>query len=491
MSLEELRPFCSLDDVGPLQPVLMTLLSGHTPTNFNYEDILELLGQYTEDTFLILPVWTFTLSNVKASAKCLVQHWPVWHEEQRADTQFINKVRVMMPLFVPGSPIGHARFMFCDKFRPCSLDAQADELQLWMDVVRVFIPIADIASCILVDYQGLCPSLRVADRVTVKVMDSIPNHPQAFTQDVLTMDTVFQQVMEPDWEVRDDVMQQKLSSAQAFLEQVAVEGTSNTHAMLEAVQLPSTVQTGLECVIITVLRVVATWLDPGTIPLLDCRPLCQDNKGRRALVQLILHAKLGMDALPSTPKSPASPTPIATTSPPLSPVPPPQWYAVYEKPTMQVLSQSATFKPRTLIFGETTGYVVYRHCRWRRNAGNQDFLPQKTQLSLNGTGRTLFVCPVRNMFESRWYFVLLNSCNKFALFSSAGRTSRLGGTVHVEAVDEKLEREWSAPTVNEDDFEAFLSSLPDPHLKWSPQTSPKSEVSQVYYVMLVLVIFYV
>ena len=471
MSLEDLRPLCALDDVGPLQPVLKTLLSGHTPTNFNYEDILALLSQYTEDTFLILPVWTFVLSDVHASARCMVQHWPVWQDEQLADPQFINQVRVMMPLFVPGSPIGHARFMFCDKYRPISMDAQADELQLWMAVVMLFIPVADIAAFILVDYQGLCPSLRMTERVTVKVIDSIPNHPHQLVEDVTQMETVFQQVLDPAWDVKTD--EQRLRSARHFLEQLPSMGAGDTEELLEAFQLPSTIQTGLECIIITVLRVVATWLDPTLIPLMDCRALCQQNKGRRALVQIILHAKLGMDDLPLAPRSPASPT--VTTTPPLIAVtpPPPPWCAVYEKPTMQVLSQSVSFTPRTLTFGDTTGYLVYRHCRWLRSVCNQDFLPQKTQLSLNGSGRTLFVCPVRNMYEGRWYFLLVNTDQQYRLFTCAGKNQGKK-RLHVEAVDENKEEEWTPPTVDENTLEAFLTSLPDPHLKWTSNTSPQS-----------------
>ena len=79
-------------DLGHANDIIDALLKGSIPTNFSYQDILELLLPFTEATFVVLPVWTLNLADVETSAKCMVRHWPTLTDEQLQDTSFLSSI---------------------------------------------------------------------------------------------------------------------------------------------------------------------------------------------------------------------------------------------------------------------------------------------------------------------------------------------------------------------------------------------------------------
>ena len=114
-------------DEGAVQRILNVLLDGTMPTNFSFQDIVQDLDRHTDREFIMLPIWTLMLSNVDASAKCMVKHWPIFTQEEMDSPAFLSSCRVMLPLFKPGTPIGHARFMFLDQWRPLPASTLQDE----------------------------------------------------------------------------------------------------------------------------------------------------------------------------------------------------------------------------------------------------------------------------------------------------------------------------------------------------------------------------
>ena len=109
MEEEALRRAIHQKDLGRVNDIVDVLLTGSTPTNFSYQDIVDLLLPFTDEHFVILPIWTLDLSAVEASAVCMVKHWPIFSDVQLEDTDFLASVRVMLPLFIKGNPIIWAR----------------------------------------------------------------------------------------------------------------------------------------------------------------------------------------------------------------------------------------------------------------------------------------------------------------------------------------------------------------------------------------------
>ena len=198
-----------------------TLMAGSIPTNFNYDDICSTLSQFTNDQFVILPVWTLHMRNTATSATCLVNNWPSWTDEQLASPSFLSSVRVMFPLFKTGHPIGHARFMFYDNWSPMPTASIAQEQEQWLQVVQEVIPVEEVARLIVVDYEGLCPSRAQGGQHGLKIIDSLPGSIRAFQQDVRDFEEVIDCVSDPTWSppARKDV-DRKLHCARTFLSAV-------------------------------------------------------------------------------------------------------------------------------------------------------------------------------------------------------------------------------------------------------------------------------
>ena len=243
--------------------------------------------------------------------------------------------------------------------------------------------------------------------------------------------------------------------------------------------LPSTPQRGLECIIITMCRVVATWLYPSVIPFENCTELCRHQRGRRILCDLLLcHSQASEIPCPSESSVTAADTKVSLTvttaeTPQLdasSTAPAlqvdntdtedlPIWYTVYTVPTFSILSQDQNFTPQQVNFGNTLAYEVYHECRWLHHARVQDFLPLKTLLAFGGQGqklRTTYICPVRNVIEKRWYFCVLGEPG-FHLFRSEGK--RVGNKlITFTAVDDD---ELSPREYCQAKFLEFIQGLPD------------------------------
>ena len=166
--------------------------------------------------------------------------------------------------------------MFWNAWEPVSRDTVRDEEAQWSAVLLTYINIPELVQLIVHDYEGLCPSRFHTGNFTVKVIDSIPNPATAFEQDVRAFQDVLTHIMHTDDYVKaEDIprttenahMMERLCSLRKFIEHASghrpdgdTTDGSDHHAevQLESMLLPSTIQTGLECIIITLCRVVAT-----------------------------------------------------------------------------------------------------------------------------------------------------------------------------------------------------------------------------------------
>jgi hypothetical protein len=490
-------------DLGHANDIIDALLKGSIPTNFSYQDILELLLPFTEATFVVLPVWTLNLTDVETSAKCMVRHWPALTDEQLQDTSFLSSIRVMVPLFKSGIPIGHARFMFYDNWEPMPHDTLRDEHAQWKEVIMKFLPVPGVTDLIF-DYDVLErsePSCKTP--YSCKIIDSLPGTRRGFQRDVEAFTRVIDCIKDPEWcpesWKHEADLKQKLVCVRSFLDHVAgsstapTESTSpNTH--MEAVVLPSTIQVGLECIIITLCRLISTWVTPYETPLEECQPLCRDKKGRRVISELLLRAKLSAlySEVPVVKQSPMAELSenmetaglddertdsddasighqVTTTD--HSPQPrmqaPTTWYSVYSKPTFCVHSSDAKYKPQELRFGGALGYTVYHGCKWMHTSRNQNFLPNQTILSISGVAGCLYICPVYAHVSSQWHFLVLGTPG-YSLFRAAGKTvtdAKTGRSrnTHFEAAPPN--HGWTPPTTSQEQLYAFIASWSDPTFK--------------------------
>ena len=158
MTQEELQTLPSTEWKQEIQTTLRVLLQGETPTNFIYEDICQSIQQFADEQFVTLPVWTFNLKDTNTAAMCMLNNWPEWSDAQIQDGEFLSTVRMMIPMFKEGSPIGHARFMYYDRYHPMSRDTLVDENKEWMQVLQDYLPVPALANKVVFEYQGLCPS---------------------------------------------------------------------------------------------------------------------------------------------------------------------------------------------------------------------------------------------------------------------------------------------------------------------------------------------
>ena len=473
-----------------VQTWVKLLLSGTIPSNFSYEDMCRHFDGLTSPEFVIIPTWPLNMQNTQTSALAILRHWPTWTVEQRQDPSFLRRVRVMCPLFKRGDPIGHARFMFMDRWQPMPLETLQDEAAEWQEVLQEFIPVSDIVSCILFEYEGLDPTMHLG-RCSIKIIDSLMGQDTSpFADDAMALHDVFRSINDQSWSpaTRHDISE-KVESVRMFLSVQEIDRD------MEVTLLPSTMQTGLECIIITLCRVIATWVQPRAIPLRNCTELCTDQKGRRILSEVLLLSHRG-DPLSidvpaalrcsdqSTPsgKAPALSKSDHVDPPPSDNAPPssprcesgnapsstPQsgqstWYTVYDKPTFRVLSRHRDYVPHTMRFSGTEAYHVYRGCRWIHTSREQDFVAKESVLTYGKQLGTLFMCPVRNLVEQQWYFILLGQPG-FAMLKSSGR----GGPVrtHFQNAEKVFDEvKWCPPDKSDEDFEKFLESLPDPTWK--------------------------
>ena len=462
------------------------LLQGTIPTNFKFEDMCRHVHQLTCDNVILLPIWTLNLSNVESSAMCIINHWPVWSPGQIADENFLRGVRLLMPIFVPGEPIGHARFMFFDRWQPMPQSTLDDEVGQWSEVLTQFIDVPELAQLILVGYEGLCPSRHQHQVHSLKVIDSIPGSARVFQDDIQGFQCVVNTLMDPNWsppERKQEQFQSRFDGVRAFLKiACASEQTDNdSDFTTEAIIFPSTPQRGLECIIITLCRVVATWLNPMTIPLENCTELCEDNKGRRILCELLLCEESGTQ--PSTAdETPGQESPAlvdATSN--VDTVHPDMdddvqtWYNVYSVVSFDVLSPTENYEPQYVMFDGRVGYEIYHGCRFVHHGRGQDFFPCKTVLALGGQGghlRTTYICPIRNVTDKRWHFCLLGGPG-FHLFRMDGKRDRSGkvpATLQFTDANQgpmslRREETFSPREYRHLECLEFIDSLPDPTWK--------------------------
>ena len=386
------------------------------------------------------------MKDLQTSAMTILRSWPSWSEEQRLDDDFISRVRILCPLFEPGHPIGHARFMFLDTWDPMSQDTLQDEAHQWIEEVHQYIPVAGIVQTILFEYEGLCPS-RHSNILSMKVIDSLPGSTQSFEADADALLDILQYMHDMTWvptERKGYDFSHQLRCVRSFCSYHDIADSET-----ETILLPSTLQTGLECIIITLCRVVATLLNPVVIPMEDCLDLCRDQKGRRILSELLLlsHEERSASDGPNSPSTPPlgtpSTSPLCTPSTPpmgtpctssldtpsmspldtpsmsplgtpsMSPlgtpstsnnvspgetvietpapaddldVDEPVWYSIYEKPTFQILSLDPEYTPQEISFKGRVAYHVFRGCRWVHASRQQDFYAEATILTYGEVG---------------------------------------------------------------------------------------------------------
>ena len=159
------------------------------------------------------------------------------------------------------------------------------------------------------DYDVCCRQDPSRNPYSLKIIDSMPGSKRTFQADVDAFMAVTTYILQDNWsdvEHKND-MKQRLESLRAYLRHVTASmemGTANEY-MIDSVLLPSTTQLGLECIIITLCRVIATWVTPYEIPLEDCQPLCRNKRGRRSLCELMLiaHDQLHTDEEPQSPST--------------------------------------------------------------------------------------------------------------------------------------------------------------------------------------------
>lgn len=378
--------------------------------------------------------------------------------------------------------------MFLDGWQPVSRDTVHDEAQQWESILVSHIPVPELVHLICHEYEALCPSRFKTEHHSVKIIDSIPNTTRTFSADVTSLEAVLNHIMDDSFlsdneesHNKNDGVAAKVNGLRRYLAHVrSTQGAGDTadanHLHLESVVLPSTTQTGLECIIITLCRVVATWMEPHFIPIEDCLPLCEDKAGRRSIVQLLVHAASGADVLEAKENVGVEETPMNTPSLPDQPSTPAAltggdedsqatesdaeetWYSVYDQPTITVLSKSQDFQARRILFNNQEGYRVYVGCKWIHRLRDEEFYPEQTILSWNGRLGSQYVCPVRHIVEGRWYFLTLGAPG-YKLFPAYGRHTKKG---RVFLQDAGPNTGWTPPDTTIEAREAFLDSLDDP-----------------------------
>ena len=474
LSEKELRDRVVPDMEPQVQGWISMLLSGTTPTNFDYQDMCTYLGQVCDHSFIMVPIWTFNLNKLDTSAKCLVNHWPDWTDDQVSDANFLQHVRVMLPLFKPGKPIGHARFMFYDNISPLPLESVRTEQLQWIEVVSHFVP-RELADIIVLSYGGLCPSRVEGDSHHLKIIDSMPGSAHEFQKDVDAFQAVFDRCMDEHWEVKghDDTFTRKLGHVRAFLRVVVGDETSSGPTLL-----PSTTQLGLECIIISLCRVIATYANPCVIPLENCQPFCVDKKGRRILGEAL---SLVHDQI-STAQPPLITAPVSV--PDVTPDVPhpaddvdmgPTWCVVHQHPSLSILSQAQDYEPIDINFNGMVAYKVYKGCKWVHKTRNQDFEPYRTSLAMDGKCGCVFVCPVRNLVDRKWFLVAFGAPG-FALLPARGKTinGQMSPLQDASLLDPPAS--WSpSETPSDEQFQSFLMTFPDP--TWVDKSVSGKEVS--------------
>ena len=500
MTEAQIREAVRSPSLDHIEAIINILMQGSIPTNFGYQDILNVLLPYTDDNFICLPIWTLVLKDVRSSARCFVAHWPILTDVQLADPSFLSTIRVMLPLFKNGSPIGHARFMFFDNWEPLPASTIRDEEALWMACITEFIPVQGITE-IIMEYE-VVERYNPSTPHSCKVIDSIPAPERVFQADVDAFSRVIDLIMGEDeqWcaslENKDD-MKVRLSGLRTFLRHVTASGkAATTGCTIDGVLLPSTTQEGLECIIITLCRVISTWIKPHEIPLEECRPLCTDKKGRRVISELLIHATpplMEKDQVLGAQNSPIEedrsamvdstgtilpdngkesdpvvlPTPVVSEQEEDTST---TWYNVYDKPTMSIYASESEYMPRVLTYSGVVGYTVYLGCKWVNRPRQQVFLPNETVLCIGGQTGCLYICPVYSHLETQWHFLVLGRPG-YTLFRASGRRLKDGdGKMQAQHFQSAPDNHgWTPPPTSEEELETFITGWSDPTFKHHQQ----------------------
>ena len=457
-----------------LTPICHQLLSGKTPSNFSYGDLCERIGTLADSNFVIIPWWTFNLSRgIQHCATSFVNAFPVWSDTEMDDPQFFRNVTIMMPLFLPGASIGHARISFFDCWDQVSSSSLLDEQKQWIHKLKESTPLPTALITIILEF-GLCNSRFLGDHGRLKILDSIPELPSGFHESANMFDAITSFIVDESWCPRRSNIVQKLRCCRMYFTSVQPVGIKKQPPLI----LPSTTQLGLECIIVSMVRIVARWINPHIYPIEDCVPLCENKKGRRILVQLLLLAEgvdvdfveEGKDLEFNASLTGSSVTGVACDDTSGVDV---QYFVVVRRPNFCVLATNKDFVLKTnLDYGSSAveaGYEIFESCRWQYPKRQQDF-SKGTILVMNDKVVAIFVCPVRKILENRWYFIVLGS-RGYGITPARGYTGR-GGIFHYQALDSDAEVSFTPLKVNEKkDFPNYIASLPDPNWK-SAAVSP-------------------
>ena len=79
---------------------------------------------------------------------------------------------------------------------------------------------------------------------------------------------------------------------------------------------------------------------------------------------------------------------------------------------------------------------------------------------------SLFICPVRNLVDQKWCFIVLGEPG-YNMFDGGGQRGSGGQRKFFENADRVCvgDVDWKAPETETDAFEDFLQTLPDPTWK--------------------------
>ena len=102
-----------------------------------------------------------------------------------------------------------------------------------------------------VGYGGMCPSRLLGSHASIKIIDSLSGSAQRFESTIQDFDNVVNMVLDPEWVPRNSSsFVTQLAGVRAYFSHVREGATTEPPAMI----LTSTIQKGLECIIISMVR---------------------------------------------------------------------------------------------------------------------------------------------------------------------------------------------------------------------------------------------
>ena len=145
-----------------------------------------------------------------------------------------------------------------------------------------------------------------------------------------------------------------------------------------------------------------------------------------------------------------------------------QWCITYERPTFRILTKDPKFVPREVFLSKHKCYLVYENCKYLHTVRRQSFLPGETLLAIGAMTGGLYMCPIYNVVDKLWFFVLLGKSG-YDIFPAKGRTGTgaTGSQLHFKDARLLSSRiEWTPVVPDLGLFNKFLDNLPNPI--WKP-----------------------